>query len=92
MLQEDEELSPQQRELVGIIQASSNYLLRILNDVMLFTKAESNKIVLELKPVCPATLLEQVRLSASDVFVNFSALCCFRVSPFVRPLSLSRNG
>ncbi len=46
----DTELSPRQREYLGLVQQSAESLLRILNDVLDFSKIEAGKLELERFP------------------------------------------
>jgi signal transduction histidine kinase/DNA-binding response OmpR family regulator len=46
----DTEISPRQREYLGLVQTSAEALLRILNDVLDFSKIEAGKLELEKKP------------------------------------------
>ena len=61
-LMQDQPLTPAQHELLNIIKTSSSYLLRILNDVLIFSKSEANKVELEMKPVRLAPLFQEVCL------------------------------
>lgn len=63
-LLQDQPLTSAQKELVSIISASSNYLMRILNDVLLFSKTESHKVELEMQPMELRPLFQEVRTLA----------------------------
>jgi signal transduction histidine kinase/HPt (histidine-containing phosphotransfer) domain-containing protein len=59
----DTSLTPQQRELAKTIYTSSDILLSLINDVLDFSKIESGKMELEVKPISlQACLIKIVRL------------------------------
>ncbi len=53
-------LSPDQRELVEIVNKSGNLLLTIVNDVLDYSKIEADQIVFEAIPFRPIDLIEDV--------------------------------
>lgn len=50
-----------------IIRTSSNYLLRILNDVLSYSKMDVGKVELEMKPVHLASVFKEVCAAISAV-------------------------
>jgi len=66
----DTELSPRQREYVGLVQQSAESLLRILNDVLDFSKIEAGRLELERMPFelrdTVASILQTLSIRASQ--------------------------
>lgn len=56
----DTHLEPEQRELVGIVQASAKSLLTVVNDILDLSKAEAGKIALESIPFDAAAIIRDV--------------------------------
>ncbi len=54
-------MSSQQREMVDTICASGDALLSIINDILDLARIEAGKLVLEVKPFVPATLVRRLR-------------------------------
>ncbi|WP_371194979.1 response regulator [Glaciecola sp. SC05] len=50
-LMQNEQLSPEQTELLGVAESSGKHLLGVINDILDFSKIEANKISIELAPV-----------------------------------------
>ena len=55
----DTRLTPEQREWVGMIQASGDGLLTIINDILDFSKIEAGKLELDLQPFDPRDSVEE---------------------------------
>ena len=53
-------LEPEQRELVGIVQASAKSLLTVVNDILDLSKAEAGKIALEAIPFDAVAIIRDV--------------------------------
>jgi len=50
MLSENTQLTPEQKEFVGVIEVSSEHLMTVLNDILDFSKIEADKLQLDEKP------------------------------------------
>jgi signal transduction histidine kinase/DNA-binding response OmpR family regulator/ABC-type phosphate/phosphonate transport system substrate-binding protein/HPt (histidine-containing phosphotransfer) domain-containing protein len=62
----NEDLPPNVRHYLGIIQSSAYSLLEIINDILDFSKIEADKLDLELRPFILDDVLDRV----SDIFLN----------------------
>jgi two-component system sensor histidine kinase/response regulator len=62
----NEDLPPNVRHYLGIIQSSAYSLLEIINDILDFSKIEADKLDLELRPFALDDVLDRV----SDIFLN----------------------
>jgi len=62
----NEELPPNVRHYLSIIQSSAYSLLEIINDILDFSKIEADKLDLELRPFILDDVLDRV----SDIFLN----------------------
>jgi signal transduction histidine kinase/ActR/RegA family two-component response regulator len=60
LLLHDEQSPEKLREGLGIIERSADILLAVINDVLDFSKIESNRLELEAIPLCPAAELSAV--------------------------------
>ena len=71
------ELKPEQRDYVETIRSSSDALLRIINDILNYSKLEAGKIELEQKPFQPRACLEEaVDLAAARAAEKKLELTC----------------
>ena len=61
----DTELSPDQREYVGIVKSSAKSLLTIINDILDFSKIEAGKLTLELIPYRLRQIIDEATQSLS---------------------------
>jgi signal transduction histidine kinase/CheY-like chemotaxis protein len=53
-------LTPEQRELTGIVQRSADQLLTVIDDILDFSKIEAGKLSIDRVPVSPAQILSDV--------------------------------
>ena len=56
----DTTLNPEQKDYIATIQSSTESLLKILNDVLEYSKLSSSNVVLDARPFCPKRLIEDV--------------------------------
>ena len=56
----DTPLNPEQKDYIETIQSSTESLLRILNDVLEYSKLSSSNVVLDVRPFCPKRLIDDV--------------------------------
>src|SRR5690606_37912596 len=56
----DGPLTPGQREQVGRIQVGGRHLLELINDVLDLTRADANRLRLDIRPVDVGAVLEEV--------------------------------
>jgi signal transduction histidine kinase/FixJ family two-component response regulator/HPt (histidine-containing phosphotransfer) domain-containing protein len=88
----DEPLPPEQRRIVTTIRDSGDDLLRILNDILDYSKMEAGRIALESLAFAPATLCQNVtaimaaRAAAKGLFLREE------VGPDLPPLLLGDAG
>ena len=54
------DLSPKQREYLGLVKLSANTLMTVLNDILDYSKIEAGKLTLEAVPLRPRELVRQV--------------------------------
>ncbi len=76
MLDENEPLSPEQRDNLELIRTNGDALLIIINDILDFSKMESDKVVLEERPFilrqCVEEAIDLVAIQASQKGLNLA--------------------
>jgi signal transduction histidine kinase/CheY-like chemotaxis protein len=76
MLDENEPLSPEQRDNLELIRTNGDALLTIINDILDFSKMESDKVVLEERPFilrqCVEEAIDLVAIRASQKGLNLA--------------------
>jgi signal transduction histidine kinase/CheY-like chemotaxis protein len=76
MLDENEPLSPEQRDNLELIRTNGDALLTIINDILDLSKMESDKVVLEERPFvlrqCIEEALDLVAIQASQKGLNLA--------------------
>ena len=75
------ELSPQQRRYVEVMQSSGNLLLRVINDVLEFSRIEEGRIEIEEKPFDLASAIAGVGDILAPMFVEKGLAFDVRLPP-----------
>lgn len=84
-LLQQSELQPQQRDFVGAIRSSAESLLSVINDVLDFSKIESGRMELEVRPFSLITCIEDALETVSTAAAEKKLDLASRLAPEVPP-------